>query len=831
MEDRLWYTLPANVFEEALPLGNGSLGAMVFGGIEEELIELNEDTLWSGKPVHYSGERAKDAYYEARELVLNGKLEEAERLLEHDFHNMWTHSYLPMGELKIQRSIDLCSSALKDDAANIASPAASDYVRALSLSTAIASADFAHAAGTVHNETFISFPDDCLVFTERTGTETDYTLSLRSKLVYEVHTENNILMLTGRCPVSNDWGKDACVDIPYDFSDPEGVPFTVAVKAETDGTVTVPCTADPGQGTDATLQITGATRITLYLTAATGFVNYKEQPTREHHDACLKKLTAALEKGADALKADHIADHKALYDRVSLELYSGNDDLTAARSADAPADEAATSLPTDIRLRSDVKDSGLPLLAFNFGRYLTIAASRPGSQATNLQGIWSDLLHAPWKSNYTININTEMNYWPTLACNLTECTEPLTALILRIADTGRQTAQDFYGLPGFVCHHNTDLWAHTTPVGAFDNRGSVSYSDWNMSSGWLCEHLFRYYEYTLDEEYLRNIAWPVMREATRFYLGIMTRVNGEWVNCPSTSPENRFTKDCQNLALSTRTTMSQTIIAELFENCLKAAEVLGIEPHYNDTAKDIEAIDVSASFAVDESTDDAALLSLMRDRLPDIHPLKIGKDGRLLEWDTTYEEPEVTHRHVSHLYGLYPATDMITDAQPELQEACRKSLETRGDAGTGWSLGWKISLWARLKDGDRALSLIRQQLNFSPAPSASRDNFGETINYTGHGGTFPNMLGAHPPFQIDGNFGVTAGVAEMLVQTENGKLLLLPALPSEWKRGRFTGLRAKGDLTVSAAWENGEITEYSITSGHSQEITVVVNGEEKTVRV
>ena len=837
MEDRLWYTQPANVFEEALPLGNGSLGAMVFGGVEKELIELNEDTLWSGKPAHYFGEHAQEAYYKARALVLDGKLEEAEHVLEHDFHNMWTHSYLPMGALKITRSKAANAAGDLGSGAAPVSSDATDYIRALQLDTALASAKFKAAGISVRNETFVSYPDDCMVFSEHTDVPMDYALTLSSLLLFNTRTEGDTLVLTGRCPVSNDWGAAACVDLPYDFSDPSGVPFTTAVRVETDGILTTGNVANEKHTSDAAapetlaaLMIHSASHLTVYLTAATGFVNYKELPTKEHHDACLNKLAAAMEKGMNALKAAHVADHSALYDRVSLELYNADDGVAADTSAPAEY-TAATDLPTDVRLRSDVKDAGLPLLAFNFGRYLTIAASRPGTQATNLQGIWSDLLHAPWKSNYTVNINTEMNYWPTLACNLTECTEPLTDLLIRIAESGRQTARDFYGLPGFVCHHNTDLWGHTSPVGFFDNKWSVSYSDWNMGSGWLSEHLFRYYEYTLDEGYLRDVAWPIMREAARFYLAIMTQVNGEWVNCPSTSPENRFTKDGANLALSTRTTMSQTIMAELFENCLKAAEVLGIEMNNTNSDMGTVAVDTSDSFIVSEETDDAALLALMRDRLPGLNPLKIGEDGRLLEWDTTYEEPEVTHRHVSHLYGLYPATDMITDAQPELQEACRKSLETRGDAGTGWSLGWKVCLWARLKDGDHALSLIRQQLNFSPAPTASRDNFAETINYTGHGGTFPNMLGAHPPFQIDGNFGVTAGIAEMLVQTENGKLLLLPALPSEWKKGRFSGLRAKGDLSVSAVWDNGIVTDFTITSGHAQEVTVVVNGEEKTIRV
>ncbi|MBQ7049497.1 MAG: glycoside hydrolase family 95 protein, partial [Firmicutes bacterium] len=413
-----------------------------------------------------------------------------------------------------------------------------------------------------------------------------------------------------------------------------------------------------------------------------------------------------------------------------------------------------------------------------------------GTQATNLQGIWSALIQPPWNCNYTININTEMNYWPTLMCGLTECTQPLVAFIQKIAQTGRAAAQNFYGAEGFTSHHNVDLWGHASPVGGRDNPSSNLYANWCLSSGWLCAHLFWQYEYTLDEDFLRSTAYPIMKEAAKFYLSVMIEDNGELILCPSSSPENAYYgDDGKKHALTKKATMSQAIIYELLTNCLKSCRILGIDADF------------------------AARLQAALDK---IHPHTIGADGRLLEWDKDYEDAEVHHRHVSHLYGLFPGEQITCEATPELAEACKKTLEVRGDAGTGWSLGWKVNLWAKLKDGDRTLKLVHDQLTYVSSTETK---------YAGMGGTYPNMLDAHPPFQIDGNFGVTSGIAQMFVQHENGKILILPALPSSFADGEIRGLRTKGDITLSIAWKGGKAEKVTLVSPFTQVVQVQVNDQ------
>jgi alpha-L-fucosidase 2 len=434
-------------------------------------------------------------------------------------------------------------------------------------------------------------------------------------------------------------------------------------------------------------------------------------------------------------------------------------------------------IPTDERLlefNSGKSDRGLWSLLFNYGRYLTIAGSRDGSEAMNLQGIWNDSLTPRWSSNYTVNINTQMNYYPTLMIDLPEMTKPLIKLIREISITGKETARELYHAEGFVCHHNTDLWRHTTPI-----PGKALWSFWNMASGWLCRHLYDYYVYTLDTEFLSNTAYPIMKKAAAFYLDMLTDDgNGSLIISPSTSPENGFITERGPCGVSKTATLSMSIIKELFGNVEKCAEILSISDDVTNRIKTVT---------------------------PHLLPFKTGRNGALLEWYDEEKEVDVHHIHISHLYALHPAK-LITDDTPLLQEAARKTLKKRGDEGTGWSFSWKINFWARLKDGNHALRLINMQLRPAWVRSSG-------------GGTYQNMFNAHPPFQIDGNFGATSGICEMLLQSDEKTIELLPALPDEWRDGRIEGIRAMNNIKASIEWKNGALVHYKLT-GDTENVTV-----------
>ena len=754
MESKLRYKHSALCFEEALPLGNGSVGAMVYGGCDKDRISLNHDTLWSGKPRRITRPDAKDAYGKSRLLVAEGRCAEAEALLERDFTADWSQAYMPLGNLYIEC---LHQGMIEG------------YSRELNLQTAVASVRYRQGGAEFVRSYFVSHPDNCVVLHITSSEATDYVFSADSPLKSAVTVWENRLYLTGECPscVPPQYAQDA-VPITYDG---EGVKFAAIGSVITDGTV--------GAGRE-TLSVKGATELTFVMCMETSFVSFDALPTKPCYYPCEARVKATAAKSYTELRDRHIQDHQALYDRVR-----------------AAFGFPASNKMTDERLKAESKDDDLGLveLLYNYGRYLIIAASREGSQATNLQGIWNEHFFAPWSSNYTLNINTEMNYWPVLMNNLTGLDMPVIDLAQRLCVTGAEVAQDFYGTRGYCAHHNSDLWGHAVPVG-MGRQGSLRYAFWNMSTGWLCRPVWEHYEYTLDEGYLRNIAYPLMKGAAEFFLDILVQDGDRWIVSPSTSPENVFLHPRDGrIALDRSCTMSQAIVMDLFTNISRAAEILGIRDDF---------------------------IQQVRSILPGLNTYTIGSRGQLLEFDREWAEHDVHHRHLSHLYGLYPGESITTEKTPDLAEACQVSLERRGDISTGWAMGWRVCLWAKLKDGDRALKLVKDQLHYMD-PSNQNCSFS--------GGSYPNLLDAHPPFQIDGNYGVCAGITLMLLQCEDEKIRILPALPAAFLNGSICGLKAKGDITVDISWHDGKLQQYRLESPRDCTVNVVTPLGEQVIQL
>ena len=754
MENKLQYATPARYFEEALPLGNGTLGATVYGGCERERISLNHDTLWSGKPYQKTRRNAEAAYREAQRLALAGKLPEAEKLLEKEFTSDFGQSYLPAGNLWIDTAHD---APVKD------------YARELDMENGVARVSYTADNVRFEREYFVSHPDRCICVRLRADKPTELTVWAESPLKSEVRASGSRLCLTGECPVSiaPSYARDVCPTV-YNG---EGIKLTAITDVRADGAIS----AENGK-----IRVTGATETVLTVCIATSFLSFDVMPTGDSLGACERQTEAVRGKSYESLFSAHTADFSRYYNRVKLDL-----------GFETPA------LTTDARVKAVEKsaDLGLAELLFNFGRYLIISSSREGSQAANLQGIWNEEMFAPWSSNYTVNINAEMNYWPVLTCNLVGFDMPIVDLTKKISVTGARTAKDFYGAKGYCAHHNIDLWGLSTPVGAQRN-GCICYAFWNVSAGWLCRHVWEHYEYTLDREYLEKTAYPLMRGAAEFFLSTLVPYEGKYIMCPATSPENTFYfADGVKIALALYTAMSQAIVADLFENVSRAADVLEIED---------------------------AFVREIREKLPLLMPHGINENGSLTEFDADRPETDEKHCHTSHLYGLYPGESITVEKTPALAEACRQTLLRRGDVSTGWSMGWRVNLWAKLGDGNHALELVKRQLTYVD-PRERRTWKG--------GGTYPNLFDAHPPFQIDGNFGVCAGIAQMLLQSENGKIKILPALPDAFAEGSVSGLLAKGGVTVGIEWKDGKPTRCTLSSGVSQSVTLVTAYGEKKIHL